>query len=137
MIFSALEICAHFCRFYAAEVVLALEYLHCMGVVYRDLKPENVLIQENGHAKLTDFDLSFFTSAIPQLITPVKQKGRCRKQKDVPIPVFFAEPSVHSNSFVGTEEYIAPVCSLTIINLPTTRLLILVLLALSSVQEIH
>jgi serine/threonine protein kinase len=43
-----------------------------------------------------------------QLITPVKQKGRCRKQKDVPIPVFFAEPSVHSNSFVGTEEYIAP-----------------------------
>ncbi len=72
-----------------------------------------------------------------QLITPVKQKGRCRKQKDVPIPVFFAEPSVHSNSFVGTEEYIAPVCSLTIIDLPTTRLLILVLLALSSVQEIH
>jgi hypothetical protein len=54
-----------------------------------------------------------------QLITPVKQKGRRRKQKDVSIPVFFAEPSVHSNSFVGTEEYIAPVCSLTIINLPT------------------
>jgi serine/threonine protein kinase len=119
MIFSALEICAHFCRFYAAEVVLALEYLHCMGVVYRDLKPENVLIQENGHAKLTDFDLSFFTSAIPQLVTPIIQKGRRRKQKDLSKPLFFAEPSVHSNSFVGTEEYIAPVCSLTIIHLPT------------------
>lgn len=46
------------CRFYAAEVVVALEYVHMMGVVYRDLKPENVLVRSDGHIMLTDFDLS-------------------------------------------------------------------------------
>lgn len=46
------------CRFYASEVLLAMEYLHMMGVVYRDLKPENVLVREDGHIMLTDFDLS-------------------------------------------------------------------------------
>lgn len=46
------------CRFYAAEVLLALEYLHMLGVVYRDLKPENVLVREDGHIMLSDFDLS-------------------------------------------------------------------------------
>ena len=45
-------------RFYAAEVILALEYLHHMGFIYRDLKPENILMRENGHISLTDFDLS-------------------------------------------------------------------------------
>ncbi|PSR89877.1 Serine/threonine-protein kinase [Actinidia chinensis var. chinensis] len=45
-------------RFYASEVVVALEYVHMMGIVYRDLKPENVLIRSDGHIMLTDFDLS-------------------------------------------------------------------------------
>ncbi|XP_027342651.1 serine/threonine-protein kinase D6PK isoform X1 [Abrus precatorius] len=45
-------------RFYASEVLVALEYLHMLGIVYRDLKPENVLVRSDGHIMLTDFDLS-------------------------------------------------------------------------------
>ena len=44
--------------FYTAELLLALEYLHSFNVVYRDLKPENVLVATDGHIKLADFGLS-------------------------------------------------------------------------------
>ncbi|XP_062008285.1 serine/threonine-protein kinase UCNL-like [Rosa rugosa] len=45
-------------RFYLAKIVCALEHLHSMGIAYRDLKPENMLIQQSGHVTLTNFDLS-------------------------------------------------------------------------------
>jgi len=88
-------------RFYAAEVLLALEYLHMMGFIYRDLKPENILLHENGHIQLTDFDLSkqAAQSVHPSLIkTSIFSKT----------PKLVAVPEMTTNSFVGTEEYIAP-----------------------------
>lgn len=42
-------------RFYASEIVLAIEYLHSKDIIYRDLKPENLLIDHQGHIKITDF----------------------------------------------------------------------------------
>ncbi|XXG65994.1 hypothetical protein AAC387_Pa05g3559 [Persea americana] len=57
-------------RFYAAEVLLALEYLHMLGIIYRDLKPENILVRSDGHIMLSDFDLSLRSDARPSIDTP-------------------------------------------------------------------
>ncbi|KAI3952940.1 hypothetical protein MKX01_028632 [Papaver californicum] len=121
-------------RFFAAELVLALEYLHGLGIVYRDLKPENIMVQENGHLMLVDFDLSTkismksenfqSRSSINHSISEEKKKIK----KRFPILNFCSSgigsdesdrhprarinsvisDSEKSNSFVGTEEYVAP-----------------------------
>ncbi|KAE9588928.1 hypothetical protein Lal_00012676 [Lupinus albus] len=58
----------HAARFYVAEVLLALEYLHMLGIIYRDLKPENVLVREDGHIMLSDFDLSLRCVVSPTMV---------------------------------------------------------------------
>ena len=45
-------------RFYCAEIVLTLNHLHENKIVYRDLKPQNIIVDNEGHIKLTNFDLS-------------------------------------------------------------------------------
>jgi len=45
-------------QFYVAELILAIDHLHQQGIVYRDLKLENVMLDEEGHVKLVDFGLS-------------------------------------------------------------------------------
>ncbi|CCE65782.1 hypothetical protein TPHA_0M02080 [Tetrapisispora phaffii CBS 4417] len=88
-------------RFYAAEVVAALEYLHLMGFIYRDLKPENILLHKSGHIMLSDFDLSIQTTSSKE---PVVKKLAQSAVVDTKI----CSDGFRTNSFVGTEEYIAP-----------------------------
>jgi len=54
-------------RFYASEMLLALQYMHLLGFVHRDLKPENVLLSESGHLVLSDFDLSYNADTSPRI----------------------------------------------------------------------
>ena len=68
----------HACRFYAAELCLALEYIHGLGIIYRDMKLENFLLSAEGHIVLTDFGMATYQA------------------KD------------RTSSVVGTPEYFAP-----------------------------
>jgi serine/threonine protein kinase len=45
-------------KFYVASVLLALEHIHARGIIYRDLKPENVLIAADGFIRVVDFGMA-------------------------------------------------------------------------------
>ncbi|KAG8183195.1 hypothetical protein JTE90_005646 [Oedothorax gibbosus] len=68
-------------KFYCAEVILAVDAIHAMGFVHRDVKPDNMLLDKHGHLKLSDF-------------------GTCMRMGP--------DGLVHSDTAVGTPDYISP-----------------------------
>ncbi|KAJ5132511.1 Serine/threonine-protein kinase PKH2 [Penicillium atrosanguineum] len=87
-------------RFYGAQILDTIDYMHKRGVIHRDLKPENVLLDHQMHVKITDFGTAKIlkmprrpdesTSSIPQL-----------DSTDIP-------EEERASSFVGTAEYVSP-----------------------------
>ncbi|KAJ3360679.1 hypothetical protein GGF32_008074 [Allomyces javanicus] len=82
-------------QLYAAEIVLGLLELHRLSIIYRDLKPENVLIAPDGHILLTDFGLSKMFRSAPA--TGKKSGSAARRSAQH-----------RTRSFAGTAEYLAP-----------------------------
>ncbi|CAI5982624.1 unnamed protein product [Closterium sp. NIES-64] len=85
-------------RFYAAEVVCALEYMHSQGVVHRDLKPENILLTAAGHVRISDFGCA-------KLLTNGQSAGATSAVAATAAAINSDE---RSGSFVGTAEYVPP-----------------------------
>ncbi|KAI2652076.1 Rho-associated protein kinase 2 [Labeo rohita] len=78
---SNYDIPEEWARFYTAEVVLALDAIHSLGFIHRDIKPDNMLLDRNGHLKLADF-------------------GTCMKMD--------SSGMVRCDTAVGTPDYISP-----------------------------
>ncbi|KAG1950337.1 rho-associated protein kinase [Pimephales promelas] len=78
---STYDVPEKWAKFYTAEVVLALDAIHSMGFIHRDVKPDNMLLDRNGHLKLADF-------------------GTCMKMDGTGM--------VHCDTAVGTPDYISP-----------------------------
>lgn len=77
-------------RFYVSECLLAIEAVHGCQVLYRDLKPENVLLAEDGHVKISDFGLSK-----PNVTDPLVGATSMCGTPEYMAPEIFSEPHQH------------------------------------------
>ncbi|KAG0163714.1 3-phosphoinositide dependent protein kinase-1 [Apophysomyces sp. BC1034] len=75
-------------RFYAAEILLALEHIHDRGVIHRDIKPENILLDDDMHIKITDFGSAKLLQGDASEPSSADRGG--------------------ARSFVGTADYVSP-----------------------------
>ena len=111
-------------KFYAVETILAIEAVHKLGYIHRDLKPDNLLLDWNGHIKLSDLGLSkqidieqnnfqeTFLSGDTQIEPDLSDATHISKLEDPPTEAQLQERKKRRRklaySTVGTPDYIAP-----------------------------
>jgi len=90
--------CLEDSKFYIAETLSAIQFLHFNGFVHRDLKPENLLLTENGHIKLTDFG-----TVKDETIAEIQEERGLHKRNS-------SDSSSRSRkgTFCGTADYVSP-----------------------------
>lgn len=96
-------------QFYIAEIILSVDSIHKMNYIHRDLKPDNILIDNRGHIKLSDFGLSKHAE-----INPNQTREALRKLEEARLKQYVERRSEFQRnrklafSTVGTPDYIAP-----------------------------
>ncbi|EAR86370.3 Serine/Threonine kinase domain protein (macronuclear) [Tetrahymena thermophila SB210] len=99
-------------KFYASELVMAIDSVHKMNYIHRDLKPDNILLGRDGHIKLSDFGLCKHAEIKPKLLLG-KEEEKIDFSKN-PTALLTKRPEVYKRnrhlaySTVGTPDYIAP-----------------------------
>jgi len=104
-------------RFYIAETILAVEMVHSLNYIHRDLKPDNLLIGKDGHVKLSDFGLCKHVEIKPKSnnvyenlrkdLTGIQDQSILNKQM-MNKRIEYKRSRQLAYSTVGTPDYIAP-----------------------------
>ena len=99
-------------RFYIAQTILSIESVHRVNFIHRDLKPDNILIDREGHVKLTDFGLCKHAEIRPSRMTEINTKelsfnfNQLKSALDKKLG--YKKTRQLAFSTVGTPDYIAP-----------------------------